>query len=280
MAWLGIAAIVLATAQVAVSPYPRGPHAQVTIPGQPPALANPVAWSGVPGLVRWSVVLLPVAIALSLAALVVRWRRSAGIETAAAQGRRGGGGRDRDPGRRRVRGAAAVVPDRGGGGAGALPGRAGRGGAAVPPVGCGPGAAAVAGLRRAHRVHRRGLRAGDRHPGRAAGPDHRRPAGGDRRGGAGGRAAVPAVAVGRRPPAVRRPVRPGRRGQPPGPPRAGHRGRAGPGRAAVGGGPGHRPGAAAALRAHHHRRRARQRLRRAGRGRLAAAPGPRRGGRG
>ncbi len=80
VAWLGIAAIVLATAWVAVSPYPRGPHAQVTIPGQPPALANPVAWSGVPGLVRWSVVLLPVAIALSLAGLVVRWRRSAGIE--------------------------------------------------------------------------------------------------------------------------------------------------------------------------------------------------------
>jgi len=79
VAWLGIAAIVLATAQVAVSPYPRGPHAQVTIPGQPAGLANPVAWSGLPGLVRWPVVLLPAAIALSLAALVVRWRRSAGL---------------------------------------------------------------------------------------------------------------------------------------------------------------------------------------------------------
>ncbi len=79
VAWLGVAAIVLATAQVAVSPYPRGPHAQVTIPGQPAGVANPLAWSGVPGLVRWSVVLLPVAVALSLAALVVRWRRSAGI---------------------------------------------------------------------------------------------------------------------------------------------------------------------------------------------------------
>ena len=80
MVWLGITAIVLATAHVAVSPYPRGPHAQVSIPGQPAGMANPVAWSGVPGLVRWSVVLLPVAVALSLAALVVRWRRSAGIE--------------------------------------------------------------------------------------------------------------------------------------------------------------------------------------------------------
>jgi signal transduction histidine kinase len=80
VAWLGTVAIVLATMQVAVSPYPRGPHAQVIIPGQPGGLANPLAWSGVPGLVRWSVVLLPVAIALSLAGLVVRWRSSAGIE--------------------------------------------------------------------------------------------------------------------------------------------------------------------------------------------------------
>ncbi|HXZ74582.1 MAG TPA: GAF domain-containing sensor histidine kinase [Streptosporangiaceae bacterium] len=79
-AWLGIAAIVLATAWAAVSPYPRGPHAQVIIPGQPAGMANPLAWSAVPGLVRWSVVLLPVAIALSLAGLVVRWRRSAGLE--------------------------------------------------------------------------------------------------------------------------------------------------------------------------------------------------------
>ena len=39
-------------------------------------------------------------------------------------------------------------------------------------------------------------------------------------------------------------------------------------------------GAAGALRAHHHRRRTRQPLRRAGRGRLASAPGPRRGRRG
>ena len=80
VAWLGITAIVLATASVAVSPYPRGPHAQVIIPGQPGGLANPLAWSALPGVLRWSVVLLPAAIALSLAGLVVRWRRSAGIE--------------------------------------------------------------------------------------------------------------------------------------------------------------------------------------------------------
>src|SRR5262249_40300279 len=80
VAWLGIAAIVLATAQVALSPYSHGPHAQVTIPGQPAGVTNPVAWSGGAGLVRWSVVLLPVAVALSLAGLVVRWRRSAGLE--------------------------------------------------------------------------------------------------------------------------------------------------------------------------------------------------------
>jgi two-component system, NarL family, sensor kinase len=80
VAWLGVVAIVLATAQVAVSPYARGPHAQLIIPGQPTGMANPLAWSGVPGLVRWLVVLLPVAIGLSLAGLVVRWRRSAGIE--------------------------------------------------------------------------------------------------------------------------------------------------------------------------------------------------------
>ena len=80
VAWLGIVAIVLATGWVAVSPYPRGPHAQLIIPGQPAGLANPLAWSGGPGLVRWSVVLLPAAIALSLAGLVMRWRRSAGVE--------------------------------------------------------------------------------------------------------------------------------------------------------------------------------------------------------
>jgi two-component system, NarL family, sensor kinase len=78
--WLGIAAVVLATAQVAVSPYPRGPHAQVIIPGLPAGVANPLAWPGMPGLVRWSLVLMPVAIALSLAGLMVRWRRSAGLE--------------------------------------------------------------------------------------------------------------------------------------------------------------------------------------------------------
>src|SRR6516225_10488566 len=66
VAWLGVVAVVVATAQVAVSPYPRGPHAQVTIAGQPAGLANPVAWSGEPGLVRWSVVLLPAAIVFSL----------------------------------------------------------------------------------------------------------------------------------------------------------------------------------------------------------------------
>jgi signal transduction histidine kinase len=80
VAWLGITAIVLATASVAVSPYPRGPHAQVIIPGQPGGLANPLASAGMSGVLRWSVVLLPVAIALSLAGLVVRWRRSTGIE--------------------------------------------------------------------------------------------------------------------------------------------------------------------------------------------------------
>ena len=80
VAWLGIVAIVLAAAQVALSPYPRGPHAQVIIAGQPAGLANPLAVAGVSGVLRWPVVLLPAAIVLSLAGLVVRWRRSAGIE--------------------------------------------------------------------------------------------------------------------------------------------------------------------------------------------------------
>jgi signal transduction histidine kinase len=78
--WLGIAAIALASASVAVSPYPHRVNAQVIIPGQPAGMANPLASADLAGVLRWSVVLLPLAIALSLAGLVVRWRRSAGIE--------------------------------------------------------------------------------------------------------------------------------------------------------------------------------------------------------
>ena len=78
--WLGIAAIALATASVAVSPYPHGVNAQLIIPGQPAGMANPLVSAGLSGVLRWPVALLPVAIVLSLAGLVVRWRRSAGIE--------------------------------------------------------------------------------------------------------------------------------------------------------------------------------------------------------
>jgi signal transduction histidine kinase len=78
--WLGIAAIALASASVAVSPYPNGATAQVIIPGQPAGMVNPLASAGVAGVLQWSVVLMPLAIVLSLAALVMRWRRSAGIE--------------------------------------------------------------------------------------------------------------------------------------------------------------------------------------------------------
>jgi hypothetical protein len=50
--WLGIAAIALASASVAVSPYSYGANAQVIIPGQPAGMANPLASAGLAGVLR------------------------------------------------------------------------------------------------------------------------------------------------------------------------------------------------------------------------------------
>jgi len=230
VAWLGIVAIVLAAALVAVSPYPRGPHAQVTIPGQPAGLANPLAWSALSGVLRWSVVLVPVAIALSLAGLVVRWRRSGGLE--------------RQQLKAVVAGAVVTVILVGAAFGVPQPWYLLVAAALVPyPAGLGVAAlryhqwdvdlvlrrslvyavltACIAGAYVLAIVTLGGLL------GRTTGAPLAATAvvalG----------AAVPAVAVGGRPAAVRRPVRPCRRGQPAGRPRAGRRGRAGPGRAAV-----------------------------------------------
>ena len=78
--WYAVAVVVAATVANALSAYPQGADADLTIPDQPARLANPVEVDAAEQVAVATGVLLAIAVGACLAGLVVRRRQAVGLQ--------------------------------------------------------------------------------------------------------------------------------------------------------------------------------------------------------